>query len=62
MVSMFYNVPYVLKFTKSSGIFCGFGCPGNQDNTSLFELLVSLLIWCFLECSKVPGVGMFKVS
>ena len=60
----------VLKFSnsmnrcssKTSGIFCGFGCPGSQDNTNLSELLVSLLIWCFLGCSEVPGVGMFKVS
>ena len=47
---------------KTSSIFCGFGCPGSQDNTSLLELLVSLKIWCFLECSELPGVGMINVS
>ena len=47
---------------KKAGTFCGLGCPGSQVNTSLLELLVSLYIWCFLECSEVPGVGMFKSS
>ena len=47
---------------KTSGILCDFGCPGSQDNANILELLVSLSIWCFLECSEVPGVGMFKVS
>ena len=33
---------YELMLTKTSGIFCGFGCPGSQDNMTLLELLVSL--------------------
>ena len=33
---------YELILPKTSGIFCGFGCPGSQGNKSLLELLVSL--------------------
>ena len=33
---------YELLFTLTSGIFCSFGRPGSQDNTSLLELLLSL--------------------
>ena len=60
MVSKFSNIMNWCS-PKTSGIFCGFGCPGRQDNTSLLELLVLLQIWCFLECSEVLGVGVFKV-
>ena len=61
MVSKFSNIMNGYS-PKTSGIFCGFGCPGNQDNTSLLEVLVSLSIRGFLECSEVPRVGMFKGS
>ena len=61
MVSKFSNIMNYCS-PKTSGIFCGFGCPGSQDNTSFVELLVSLLILCFLDCSEAPGVGMLKVS
>ena len=33
---------------------------GSQDHTSLAGLLLSLLMWCFPECSEVPRVGMYK--
>ena len=60
MASKFANIMDRCS-AKTSGIFCIFGCPESQNNTRLLELLVSVSIWCFLECSGVPGVGMFKV-
>ena len=54
MVSKFSNIMNLCS-PKTSGIFCGFGCSGRQDNTSLLEPLVSLKIWCVLGCSDIPG-------
>ena len=50
MVSKFFNIMNWCS-PKTSGIFCGFGCPGSQDNTSLLELLVSLYMYLVF-----PGV------
>ena len=41
MVSKFSNIMNRCS-PKTSGIFCGFGCPGSKDISSLLELLVSL--------------------
>ena len=41
IVSKFSNIMNYCS-PKTSGIFCGFGCHGSQDNTSLLKLLVSL--------------------
>ena len=38
---MFSNTMNLFS-NQTLGIFCGFGCPESQDNTSLLELLVSL--------------------
>ena len=61
MPQMLYNI-MKQHSPQTPGTFCGFSCPGSPDDTSLAGLLVSLLIWCFLECSKVSRVGMFKGS
>ena len=54
----FVECKWYQNFPKTSGKFFGFGCPGCQDNTSLLEPSIVVN----LECSVVPGVGMFRVS
>ena len=41
MVSKYSNIMNLCS-PKTYGIFCGFGCPGSQDNTSLLKLPIPL--------------------
>ena len=54
MASMFSNIMNRCS-PKTSGIFCRFGCPGSQDNTSLLELLVFVVNLVFSGVLRGAG-------
>ena len=54
MVSKFSNLMNWCS-SKTSGIFCGFGCPGSQDNMTLLEPLVLLKILVFSGVLRGAG-------